>query len=294
MQTHFSALFTGTKLAAALPKRPTGRHLAPQPTALQAVAAPLTEIAQVVATGQLQRRAAVVATAGGLFMSSFAAANLEFSGSDDAEEIHVDAALSGYGEYGYGEVGEGADNNHTDDASADQIAAESESGAEYFAAIPGWVVEATALEAPEALTEEGLAVVAVTPAPAPRPVVRTRAVALQAPPTSVAGNAILEIAARYVGTPYRLGGNTPAAFDCSGFTSYVFAQVGISLPRTSSQQRHAGTVISRADAKPGDLVWWPGHIAIYAGDNMIIDAPGPGRGVQFRNFWHNNLTFIRL
>src|SRR5690625_925073 len=51
---------------------------------------------------------------------------------------------------------------------------------------------------------------------------------------------IVDIAFRYVGTPYVLGGSTPAAFDCSGFTQYVFAQVGINLPRGSSAQRGAG------------------------------------------------------
>ncbi len=113
-------------------------------------------------------------------------------------------------------------------------------------------------------------------------------------PQSVNGNAVLEIASRYVGVPYVSGGSTPAGFDCSGFTSYVYAQLGISLPRTSSQQRYAGTVVSRAEAKPGDLLWSPGHISIYAGGNMQIDAPQPGKTIQFRQIWQSNPVFIRV
>ena len=109
-----------------------------------------------------------------------------------------------------------------------------------------------------------------------------------------AGNAVLEIAARYVGTPYVSGGTTPAGFDCSGFTSYVYAQLGITLPRTSSAQKAAGTIVSAADAQPGDLIWSPGHISIYAGGDQQIDAPRPGKSVQFRSIWQSNPVFIRI
>ena len=113
-------------------------------------------------------------------------------------------------------------------------------------------------------------------------------------PSSANGSKIIAIASRYVGVPYVYGGTTPSGFDCSGFTSYVYAQIGISLPRTSSAQHYAGTIISRAEAKPGDLIWTPGHIAIYAGGNTIIDAPRPGKTIQFRAMWQTNPTFIRV
>ena len=113
-------------------------------------------------------------------------------------------------------------------------------------------------------------------------------------PASAAGSSIIDIASRYVGVPYVSGGSTPAGFDCSGFTSYVFAQAGISLPRTSSAQRNVGTVISRDQAQPGDLIYSPGHIAIYAGGNSQIDAPRPGKSVQFREIWQSNPVFIRI
>ncbi|WP_350339519.1 C40 family peptidase [Pengzhenrongella frigida] len=115
-----------------------------------------------------------------------------------------------------------------------------------------------------------------------------------AAPASANGSAIVEIASRYVGVSYLWGGTTPAGFDCSGYTSYVYAQVGITLPRTSSAQREVGTVVSRADAQPGDLIWSPGHIAIYAGGDLQVDAPRPGQTIQIRSIWQSNPTFIRV
>lgn len=113
-------------------------------------------------------------------------------------------------------------------------------------------------------------------------------------PQSAAGSAIIEVAARYVGVPYRSGGTTPEGFDCSGFTSYVYAQLGVTIPRVSSAQQAAGTVVSRADALPGDLIFSPGHIGIYAGGDMQIDSPRPGKTIQFRAIWQSNPTFIRF
>ncbi|MFC8801493.1 C40 family peptidase [Promicromonospora sp. NPDC057138] len=113
-------------------------------------------------------------------------------------------------------------------------------------------------------------------------------------PASASGSAVISVAMRYLGVPYVWGGTTPAGFDCSGFTSYVFAQVGINLPRTSSEQRYAGTEVPWSQAQPGDLLWSPGHIAIYAGDGMQVEAPVPGKTVRYTQVWQSNPIVLRV
>ncbi len=90
-------------------------------------------------------------------------------------------------------------------------------------------------------------------------------------------------AAAYTGIRYRWGGTTQAGFDCSGYTSYVFAQVGISPPRTAEAQRQATTRVS--DPQPGDLVFYGAparHVDIYAGNGMMYDSGKPGIPSQLR------------
>ncbi|GAB2469096.1 hypothetical protein GCM10027063_06880 [Promicromonospora xylanilytica] len=113
-------------------------------------------------------------------------------------------------------------------------------------------------------------------------------------PASAAGSAVVSIGMRYLGVPYLWGGSTPSGFDCSGFTSYVFAQVGIDLPRTSSEQRYAGTEVPWSQAQAGDLLWSPGHISIYAGDGMQIEAPVPGKSVRYTEVWQSNPVVLRV
>jgi cell wall-associated NlpC family hydrolase len=126
----------------------------------------------------------------------------------------------------------------------------------------------------------------------PQPVAKR--VSANPTPPSVAGNAILEEAAKYVGTPYLRGGTTPAGFDCSGFVSYVYAQFGVSLPHASSAYWGVGTQVSAADALPGDLIVSKGHVGIYAGGNMQIDSPREGKTIQFRSIWQTSYVFVRV
>ncbi|WP_026459946.1 C40 family peptidase [Schaalia suimastitidis] len=114
-----------------------------------------------------------------------------------------------------------------------------------------------------------------------------------APAVNGAGSDIVSIAMQYIGTPYVYGGTTPAGFDCSGFTQYVYALAGISIPRTSGAQGAAGTKISYAEAQPGDLVWHAyGHVGIYAGNGMVIEARRPGVPLSYGPLWGYD-AFIR-
>jgi cell wall-associated NlpC family hydrolase len=118
------------------------------------------------------------------------------------------------------------------------------------------------------------------------------AVVNNAIPQSVAGNAVLEVAARYVGVPYVSGGATPDGFDCSGFVSYVYAQLGITLPRSSGDYYNVGVRVT--EPQPGDIIVSPGHVGIYAGDGLQIDAPRPGKTIQFRGIWQSSPIYVRV
>ena len=139
-----------------------------------------------------------------------------------------------------------------------------------------------------------------TPKPPPAPAraaakpAKARGPVGSPPPQTVQGNVILEIAAQYVGVPYVYGGSGPSGFDCSGFVQFVYGQAGRSVPRTDSQIHNSGTIISRDQAQPGDIIWHPGHVAIYAGGGMQIDAPHTGSHVQFRSISTSNPVFIRF
>ncbi|MCF4121653.1 C40 family peptidase [Antribacter sp. KLBMP9083] len=108
------------------------------------------------------------------------------------------------------------------------------------------------------------------------------------------GARAVAIAMELVGTPYVYGGESLSGFDCSGLIWYVYQQLGIDLPRSSSEQRYAGTVVSAADARPGDLVWTSGHIALYAGNGMVVEAQQVGVPVQYTAMWQDNPVFIRV
>lgn len=110
---------------------------------------------------------------------------------------------------------------------------------------------------------------------------------------------IINNSLNYVGVPYVFGGTTPRGFDCSGFTRYVFATAGISLPRTADVQFEVGVPVSYNNLKPGDLVFFStytygaSHVGIYLGDGKFINASS-SRGVVVdslsMSYWAN--TYI--
>ena len=103
---------------------------------------------------------------------------------------------------------------------------------------------------------------------------------------TVAGDDVVRSARKYLGVPYRLGGATPRAFDCSGFVKWVFAEHGIVMPRTAREQAGVGDAPRWDDElQPGDLLFFygpqgAGHIGIYAGNDSIIHASSSGRRVK--------------
>jgi cell wall-associated NlpC family hydrolase len=101
-----------------------------------------------------------------------------------------------------------------------------------------------------------------------------------APPNVHGG--VVGIAMHYLGVPYVWGGSTPRGFDCSGLVSYVFAQIGVSVPHSSYAQFGMGTPVSISDLQPGDLVFFTGasHVGIYIGGGQFIHAPHTGDVVK--------------
>jgi len=100
------------------------------------------------------------------------------------------------------------------------------------------------------------------------------------PPSQYSG--VVGIAMQYLGTPYVWAGSSPAGFDCSGFTMYVFAQVGVSLPHSSYAQYAMGVPVAYNQLEPGDLVFFDGlgHVGIYIGGGQFIHSPHTGDVVK--------------
>jgi cell wall-associated NlpC family hydrolase len=105
--------------------------------------------------------------------------------------------------------------------------------------------------------------------------------ATAAPPPSQYGG-VVGIAMQYLGVPYVWGGMSPAGFDCSGLISYVYAQVGVSLPHHAASQFNYGSPVDRGSLEPGDLVFFDGlgHAGIYIGGDQFIHAPHTGDVVK--------------
>ena len=117
--------------------------------------------------------------------------------------------------------------------------------------------------------------------------------------TTNKAQAIVDLATKQIGKPYVWGAEGPSTFDCSGLTYYVFKNaVGISLPRTSTEQSKTGTTVSKSNLQPGDLIFSStngtgnvSHVGIYIGNNEMIHAPKPGDVVKKtkinNSYWEN-------
>ena len=116
-----------------------------------------------------------------------------------------------------------------------------------------------------------------------------------------AGERVVQIAEQFLGLPYIYGGSTPGGFDCSGFTSYVFKQLGYSLYRSSYQQINNGIPVSKSELKPGDLLLFKRqgasrihHVGIYVGDGMMIHSPQTGDVIKYTSIvsgYYNNCYY---
>jgi cell wall-associated NlpC family hydrolase len=115
--------------------------------------------------------------------------------------------------------------------------------------------------------------------------------AIPAAPPSQYGN-VVGIAMQYLGIPYVWGGSTPNGFDCSGFTAWVYAQVGVSLPHNAAAQFSYGVPVDRFDLQAGDLVFFDGlgHVGLYIGGGQFIHAPHTGDVVKISSItgWYDS------
>jgi cell wall-associated NlpC family hydrolase len=122
------------------------------------------------------------------------------------------------------------------------------------------------------------------------------------PDIHVAGDSVGVQALRYaltrIGYPYVWGAAGPTSFDCSGLVMWAYAQIGISLPHFTGDQWNSGVHISRDELEPGDLVFFfpdIGHVGIYVGNGMMVDAPTFGQDVQVQAvFWSAYVGAVRI
>jgi len=118
-------------------------------------------------------------------------------------------------------------------------------------------------------------------------------VSVDAPDPIPLGQQAINTAFNYLGITYVLGGASPSeGMDCSGLVQYTYAQLGISLPHSSGALLNSGYQVTYPE--PGDIVWTPGHVALYAGNGMIIEAWAAGMPVRYTEMWQNNPTFVRV
>lgn len=148
-----------------------------------------------------------------------------------------------------------------------------------------WETEATSAVGVETKTESEDKAAETTVADANAQATATASASQSSYVPSAPAGSLFGEATRYIGTPYVWGGASPSGFDCSGFVQYVYAQNGVSLPRTSGAQAGVGVPVSLSEAKPGDIVSWGYHSGIYAGNGMVLHASQPGTPLGYSPMW---------
>ncbi len=118
-------------------------------------------------------------------------------------------------------------------------------------------------------------------------------------PRTAKASIVVRAAAAQAGKRYVFGAAGPGSFDCSGLTQFVFRKVGVRLPHFADAQQRFGSRVSRAAARPGDLVVFVSggygyHVGIYAGGGYMYDAPQPGSTVGRHRVYSSQVVFRRL
>ncbi len=108
------------------------------------------------------------------------------------------------------------------------------------------------------------------------------------------GKTIAKYACQFVGNPYVSGGTSLTnGADCSGFTYRIYQNFGYSIPRTSYQQRSAGTEVSYENAQPGDIICYDGHVGMYIGGGMIVHASNARTGIKVSRAQYRTILSVR-
>lgn len=111
---------------------------------------------------------------------------------------------------------------------------------------------------------------------------------------SASGKEIASYACKFVGNPYVSGGTSLTnGADCSGFTQAVYRAFGYSIPRTSTAQRSVGRGVTYAEAQPGDIICYAGHVAIYLGGGRIVHASTPATGIKYGTATYREILAVR-
>lgn len=117
---------------------------------------------------------------------------------------------------------------------------------------------------------------------------------MEAQAARVKGTQVVSYAENFIGNPYVYGGNSlTSGTDCSGFVKLIYKKYGKTLPRSSYSYRSVGKSVSYSQARPGDIICYSGHVAIYAGNGRIVHAARPGKGICMGPATYTRILTVR-